>query len=647
MTDVTVDLGGGDDYFESFGGTFGKNVTIKGGTGKDTIKTVYVHVGGTLAIDGGADDDKLMLEADLQVGKLAVDLGAGTNQLQFNNTHLGVEGDSTIKGGTGVDTITTSQNATFSFGGKLDIALGGGDDSIGLGQNLSNLPDLFEVGGKLSIVQGPHTGTFTLNLDPQLLRVGGDLSITTDGKTGGTNVVNLGNRFLTVLGKTTIKSTGAAVDTYSIAAGQLQLVGAVSADLGEGANTLDFTSVTTSTLGALAYKGGAGDDKLTVGGTTPFTIVGLTDVKLGDGTNEFSEAYVNYTGQTLAFGGGLAVTGGKGADVVSFNVFDLAIGGKGAKLTLGDGANTALLQGNYSVSIYGKFTSTSGVGDTTVTITGSAGANSFLNLRGGVSATFGAGKGSLDLQASRLEVSGGVTFSAKGAGDDHLNLAAAVIGIKGAITATGDAGALNVDVLTDYPVDIGSVSITTKAGGGSTHITGGGNIYGKFTYNGGTGANNLDLGRDVGYPVLFFYDAFSVTSKAATGTESLNLRHITALAAFNAKLGGAINTISLDDTSILGAVAIDTGAGNDVISVGRDTNASDGVAFHGPVKILTGTGDDTVNLGAPNTVQFFVPVASTLIDAGDGNDTVNNNLVFDANNASFTPTEKNFETITP
>ena len=81
--DVTVDLGAGDDNFECFGGSFGKNVTIKGGAGKDTIKTVFFHVGGTFTVEGGDNDDKLMLEADLQAGKLAIDLGAGTNQLQF------------------------------------------------------------------------------------------------------------------------------------------------------------------------------------------------------------------------------------------------------------------------------------------------------------------------------------------------------------------------------------------------------------------------------------------------------------------------------------------------------------------------------------------------------------------------------------
>lgn len=641
VTDVSVDLGAGNDSFESFGGHFTKNVTIKGGAGNDTIKTATFRVGGTFTVDGGADDDTLMLEQDLQAGKLVLDGGAGANQIQFNYTNLGVEGDSSIKGGTGVDTITTKQGSNFSFGGDLAIALGGGNDSIGFGQDLSSEPHLFEVGGDFSITEAPHAGTFTVKFSPDILRIGGNLSVTTDGKTGGTNNVELGGGFVHVFGKTTLKSTGAAVDTYSVAGTQLQLVGGVAVDLGDGANTIGFTGYGSATLGSLAYKGGAGDDKLTFSGDVPFSVLGLTDVKLGEGTNEVSEAASSSTYHTLFLGGGLAVTGGKGADTVSFNVFDLAIGGKGAKLTLGDGANTALFQGYNSVAIYGNFTSTSGVGDTSVKIFGSAFSNCLINLRGGVSTSFGGGQGSLEIGAPRLEVGGGLTFTAKGAGDDHLNIASAAIGIKGAITATGDAGALNVDVQTDYPVDIGSVSITTKAGGGSTKFAGGGNIYGKFTYNGGTGANNVDLGRESGYPYLNFYDVVSITSKAAAGTESLKLHHVTALAAFNAKLGGANNTVALDDSYFLGAVNIDTGAGSDAVNVGAGGVGAG--LFYGPVKILTGAGDDTVRL----TAQFFVPVASTLIDGGDGADTVNNTLVTDANLGFFTPTEKNFETTTP
>lgn len=285
ITSLVVDLGAGDDSFDSIGLHFAKDVTIKGGAGKDTLKATYFHVGGDFNVDGGADDDKLQIEGDTQAGKLAVDLGGGTNQLQFNYTHLSVEGDSTIKAGTGVDTITTTQSATFNFGGKLDIALGGGDDSIGLGQDGLSAPDLFEVGGKFTITQGAHAGTFTVKLNPQTLRLGSDFTITTDGTSGGTNIVNLYAGFVAVAGKTTITSKGNAIDNLTLTSGvSLQLLSGVSVDLGEGKNTTLFGS-TAVTLGALSYKGGAGDDKITFGGGVPVAVLGATDVKLGDGVN--------------------------------------------------------------------------------------------------------------------------------------------------------------------------------------------------------------------------------------------------------------------------------------------------------------------------------------------------------------------------
>lgn len=640
VTSVMVDLGAGDDSFDSIGLHFAKDVTIKGGAGKDTLKAVYFHVGGKFTVDGGADDDKLQIEGDTQAGKLAIDLGGGTNQLQFNFAHLSVEGDTTIKAGTGVDTITTSPNTSFNFGRKLDIALGGGNDSIGFGQDLSNTPDLFEVGGKFTITQGAHTGTFTVNLAPQVLRVGGDLSITTDPKSGGTNIINVNGGFTTVGGKTTITSKGTAIDTLSLGGGtSWQLLGGLSADLGEGKNTTTLGALDLM-LGALSYKGGAGDDKITFTGAVPIKIVGLTDVKLGDGANEFSESYQNYTGQLLTFGGGLAVTGGKGADTVSFDVFDATIGGKGVKFTLGDGANTATLKTHNTLGIYGSFTSTSGVGDTTVTLAGN------LQIRGGMSATFGDGKGKLDLQAGRAEIEKGLTFKATGAGDDTLNLAVSNLEVKGSLTATGDAGALNVSADISSYFDLGSVNITTKAGGGTTNFLGGGDINGKFTYTGGTGASSLLLGRDGGYPFLYLHDALNVTSKAATGTETLQLHHVIALGAVSAKLGAAANTIGFDDSNFLGAVSLDTGDGADIVNFSRTAGLGGNVAFYGSLKILTGAGADTVNLGDPANITFFVPVAATLIDGGAGTDTVNNNRVFDLMTI-FTPTEKNFETVTP
>lgn len=639
VAEVSVDLGAGDDHFEVFGGSFSKDVTVKGGEGKDSIKTVNLQVGGTLSIDAGADDDTLMLESGLQVGKLAVDLGTGTNQLQFNFTHLGTEGDAMIKAGSGVDTITTTQATTFSIGGNLSIALGGGDDSIGFGQDALNAPALFEVGGKLGIVQGPHAGTFTVNLNPTDLRVRGDFSLAVDGKNGGTNNVNISGGTVAMLGKTAFKSTGAAADTVTINPAALTLDGVVSANLGDGKNAVTIGAIVSASLGSLSYKGGTGDDTLAFTSNSPITVLGASTVALGDGANALSEAYTSSTMQSLTFGGGLAVTGGKGADSVSLEVFDIAIGGAGAKLALGGGGDTVTLNTHNTLVIYGSLNATSGIGDTTVTLE-----SPFLAVRGGVSATFGSGQDTLDLHGGRVEVAGGIKFTATGAGGDLLNLASGSdLGVKGATTLKGDAGALDFTVTANNEFDFGSVSITTKAGGGSTSFNGGGDIQGKFTYSGGTGANTLTMGREA-YPTIYLHDAFAMTSAAATAGASLKLHNVTALAAVTTKLGAAADTVALDNASFLDALTLDTGDGGDHIDLGNDGSVNGNLVLYGAIRILAGAGDDTVALGGMHAVEIHAPAAAVLVDGGTGNDTVTNGQIFDGNGVPLLPTERNFET---
>jgi hypothetical protein len=125
----------------------------------------------------------------------------------------------------------------------------------------------------------------------------------------------------------------------------------------------------------------------------------------------------------------------------------------------------------------------------------------------------------------------------------------------------------------------------------------------------------------------------------------LRLQNVTALAGITAKLGGAVNTVALDDALLIGAVSIDTGAGADLVNIERDSGFGTISRIFGPLKVLTGAGDDAVNIGATAAVEFHVPAASTLIDGGAGADALTSGSLVDGALNLFTPTVKNIETI--
>lgn len=215
-------------------------------------------------------------------------------------------------------------------------------------------------------------------------------------------------------------------------------------------------------------------------------------------------------------------------------------------------------------------------------------------------------------------------------------------------------------------------SIVCKLKGGDDTVTFNANIAGNLTFNGGSGANELEFssGAQVGGSVTYVngttsanadtleilashvlighnvvanfgagtslaqlgFGAFiagRVSITAGSGADEVDTQSLTLGGSLVASLGGGANKVSLDadtdnifssgeSTTIGGALKITTGSGNDLINIGSEQN----VYVLGKVVLLTGdelSGGDSVNI---DNSTFY---SSVYIDLGAGND----NALFD------------------
>lgn len=617
VTDVSVDLGGGADTLDVFGCTLPKSLTVKGGAGDDSIKLVGVTAG-TIAIDAGEGGDTVRIEQQTHTTSLDVKLGEGDNTLEFNFGSFFIEKGVSIKGGSGKDTLSLSASSgTFRAGGDFTLDFGKGDAVVNLGTPISR-PDLIDIGGKLSLTTGTHTGANTVQIVTVGLHVGGDLNLTSTGT--GANSLTVDAFSGQVIGKTNVKSVGDSSDTFLLTGKDVQFFGATTLDLGGGSNSANLVPTNSLTFSAFGYKGGAGNDTVNFGGVGNRTFTGLADFKPGDGANNLvSDITLSFT----SFASGLNYAGGKGSDAIDFHNSDLVVGAKGAKISTGDGGSNISLRPVSTLSVYGGVNLASGSGGTTAVV----GATS-ATVRGGLIATFGDGANAFTL-GGNLEIGGGLTVTEKGAGDDTIVLNSAILSVKGAVSLNGDAGLLTTTVIGNYRM--GSLNFTTKAGGGLLDIqNGSGSVLGDFNYKGGAGPNSLITGKNGnGSPVLDFFGKVNITSGTATGTESFLFRDANVVGAFTAKLGATASNVQIDDATFLSTVTLDTGKGADTVAF-QNAGFLGNVKFLVPFKITTGDGDDTVNFnnvaipGILKTINSMTQLTlpKLLLDGGAGTDTL-------------------------
>jgi hypothetical protein len=312
--------GGNSGDLFSFNSGAVSGSTLVGGTGADTVEILaggraasgasfklgggadQFRVSGTTisaAIAGGAGGDTVTFSGANSVGNLG--LGAGSDRVEVKGA-LAMQGGGSIKAGKGADIISGNSNSDFS---GASLLMGAGKDTITLSADAGGLQSANFVGGG---------GADVFNV------VGNAFDTTVKGGAGGDTIGLTGNFDSATLqlgnGSDVLRLVGDVSDTGAILGGK-------------GADVLNFSASTFTTVSGFTVGGGAGND------TISFDTV------------------------VASAGFGLDVVGGGGNDSISFNQ-DAAVA-DGAALSAGAAAFSA---GNTYASIHG------GAGADSITFTG-------------------------------------------------------------------------------------------------------------------------------------------------------------------------------------------------------------------------------------------------------------------------------------
>ena len=440
---------------------------------------------------------------------------------------------------------------------------------------------------------------------------------------------------------------------------QCSTLGAVTFD---GGNANDDLSITEGFHGGITFKGGIGVDTVTL---VDSTFTKALNLNFGSGSSAFS-----LSGDTMLHGGLAILATGIAGDNHNYDVSNTELMIEGAVSIKATGAGAMSLRlGNFvtdSIRVVGGMAVTGGTGADSVifsrevTIGGAfafnagAGGNgissfdvSLLTL-GSFSYTGTTGTDSLSLisSAGQIAIAKGLTVKA-GDGFNSLNVLAPSVTIGGAVNLAGGGGGDSFTIGGDFASINGA--LTFKLGNG--YNTGTFNPVvgrvGNVSYTGGTAEDLLDIGKFDGTSTAITVLG-NITSVMGTGNADLSIRDASVLGSImhssNATvtdnfyiresyvqgkvtgnlLGSAGAFVQVQDSILDMAYSVSTGAGGDEVVL--DTVAGSKVSiFRGAVKILLGAGDDIVTAGgtvaAVNRGSLFE--STILIDGGADNDIAN------------------------
>jgi Ca2+-binding RTX toxin-like protein len=603
--DTIFGLGGNDTLLGGSG-----NDTLVGGAGDDTLDggpgndTLYGEAGNDL-LQGGVDDDVLVGGT----GDDVLEGGAGNDLLygeKGNDLLRGDAGDDLLDGGAGVNMADYS---TAAAAVDANLATGLGTDSDASGQVIGT--DAFvNIQG---VIGSPFDDLITGDARANILNGGPGDDTLLGGGGGDTFLWSSGDGTDTVIGsgnKNDLVRITTSDAPDDLVAGTVPGGYDASVSIFGGATLVEMTGIATIEIHTLG-----GDDLLTVG---PIRATGVTLVKadMGDGDDLVAGSLLGAVADVpISAKGGAGndtFVGGSGNDIfdggAGFNTVDYSLAPAGINVTLGwpglndgyGGRDTLtniqeVIGSNFDDKIHGdNYDNTLVGGDGKDELWGGSG-NDTLDgeagndvLHGGAGNDWlygGAGNDVLfgDAGANTFyDEAGNDVYN--GNANDWLDYSAAAVGVTVRLDlgrATDGFG--DTDTLKGIAKVIGSSFDDTLVGdkrantlrggpGRDTIDAGGGNDIvlwnagdgNDLSVTGGAGWNTLRLSGGVGA------DAFALTSGGASLSLTLN-----GLPAFAA-------------TSFYSLVAA-TGAGDDRVTLGG----------------LTGTG-----------------VASTKIDLGDGNDTL-------------------------
>jgi S-layer protein len=393
--------------------------------------------------------------------------------------------------------------------------------------------------------------------------------------------------------------------TFALTSGIDNLMGTAGNDVFNIVVTADGSPV-----GPLdVIDGGQGRDVLNVAdtGTSALSLAGLT-VKNVESLVVSSATALNLdisgTGVTNATLSSVATSGTD--TVTAANTTDVTLNAAAGADTQVNGGKAVVVNGSGTNSVTGSgLTSVTINGGTATVSNGTASTLTAVTLKGVSGAASLTGKGLTTVNLNNITAASAVTVS-NATADHTLTVNADGVGYD----SSGSAVAVSVTDAAAKTVAINAVSkaalsVTAAA---ATSATVGGAGAAALDLTGATALTSLDASGNTGGVTLAGLAAGLVTIKGSAGADSFT-------------------------TTQTAKVAFDLGAGNDVVTLGSAIAAGS--------TINLGAGNDKLIVGTGGSIAANTSSASTVIDGGDGVDTLAAGLINAGNAAQF----KNFETL--
>jgi hypothetical protein len=549
---------------------------------------------GSLSFTGTPNPDRVSLGNVLSGGVVPnlVKLGkeatfTGTEDIQMNARNLSLGrnalGQSLIDTGSAVrDILRLTGNLSLTVAGSIDFMGGGGNDLVSLSGGHTKIGKSV-AGPSLNIAQSVDASSVSVSASGVYgLSLAGYATVTDPGMGAGVSLGLSSNGGAVTVGKSatgrSIDLAGSGVDSFSVSGLSVSLPGGVVYD---GAANTSFVMTASARLGLSIGKTSTGQSVAIASG-------GKTDLKLtGLGTTKLT--------------GSVEVAGGNGRTAVAF----------------GGALNTE----NSDSVMVGKNAAGKSV---VVTAAGSLGATSVSLF--GTTSNF----------AGSVESSGGTLPSLLFVNTGKLMLGKDTTGRS--LSFTGTDGDDLFEFLSPNVNIAGSVNFNGGAGLDTVHLRGNGTIRGDVM---------LDLGSSVAAPppppfppppppfppvpvtiqeiaittlragaALKIAGHLGVQSGSTDVPDHLTLNGVDLAQAVTVVLGDFDDVVQLDNIVARTSLAVNTGAGDDVLNV--ETDHTFGSSAIKAASVLLGTGNDHCTIGSADAASDKVVWSGLCtIDGGD------------------------------
>jgi hypothetical protein len=605
------------------------NITLTAAIAPTGFNTLSLLTGGAISQDSGAT---------LAVTNLALQGAGGVNLGEANQV-------SQIAG--------TTTNAAFTFTDAGPVSAGSVTLTVGTVDGLSNI-DAGMGDVTLTVGTGAATGKLvSLNPNDNVADVTGNtVTLTTlgptDGATGQIGFFTSSAQFFEVKATTINASTdnsrlwisalgGAAIGSVN-AGTDFAILKTDTGDLTSThtGSTPDITAGTVILIGGGGSFGNAANPLLTQTGnlrasTTGTGSINITNVAAGGNLNVASASTANGDINLTAAGGNLTTTAASGTAInapgntVTLNASGAIVSGTGAGVTdvaaanlaatgatgVGTAANPLKTVLSSSGTFGGSFAASGGTGGVFLSNTSAAMNVGSVGGLSGVTATGGA----VTLTTSGdITVLDGVSTASSGpgagavtvSGNGTINILAPLTGASATVLGGSSADVITVETTGPTPLTVNG------QGGGDIYELDFGNLASPINLVAtGGGTNSATVNSTAASAAL----VVTPTQVTWNGSETITYSGIQQLVVDG---GNAGNTFTIQGTAASTPVQLNTGNGNDAITVSSATRTLD--QLKGPLSIDAGGGVNSllVDEGGTSTPDTVAVNDTTIVSSGVG-----------------------------